>query len=116
MDESVHRFIEANSKNIRRSDKGQIASASYGRGMVDMIMLVRSAFGRWGIEQLLAELDRRKAKSGPGGHPTVRINITADKRDAITQEDVKELGQQIERWVMERKTTGKTQRTDPMFA
>jgi len=114
--ESAARFVAANRENIHRSTKEQIAIASYGDGMTDMVMLVRSALGRWAVEQLLIELENWSAAEESSAAPSVKINITTDEKGEISQEQVKELGEQIAKWVAEKKNNGKKQCKDPMFA
>jgi len=114
--ESVARFIKTNRENIQRSTKEQIAVASYGGGMTDMVMLVRSALGRFAVEQLLIEIENWSAAEASSAAPSVKINITTDEKGETSQEQVKELGEQIAKWVAEKKNNGKKQCKDPMFA
>ncbi|MCX6659117.1 MAG: hypothetical protein NTX81_01865 [Candidatus Bathyarchaeota archaeon] len=114
--ESVARFVTANCENIRRSTKEQIAIASYGGGMTDMVMLVRRALGRFAVEQLLIELENWSAAEESSVAPSIKINVTTDEKGEISQEQVKELGEQIAKWVAEKKNNGKRQCKDPMFA
>jgi len=117
VEESKRRFLENNRENIRRSGKERIASESYRGGMVDMIMTVRNALGKWGVEQLLTELEKRQRMEDSGEAVHVRVNVMAGhERAAFSPEDAKELGQQIAKWLEERKGKGKSQGKDPMFA
>lgn len=113
---SVARFVKANRENIQRSTKEQIAIASYGGGMMDMVILVRSAIGRWAVEQLLIDLENWSAAEESGAGPPARINIMTDEKGEISQEQMKELGEQIAKWVAEKKNNGRKQCKDPMFA
>lgn len=112
---SMHRFLEMNRDSILRSSKEKTATTSYCSGMYDMITLLRSALGRWAVQQVLAELEEWN-RIGPVGEGTqVRIDVTGAEIGGISQEDAKELGVQIAKWVEERKGNGKRQCKDPMF-
>lgn len=114
--ESVARFVANNRANIQRSTKEQVAIASYGGGMVDMVMLVRSALGRWAVEQMLMELENWNASKESCASPSVNINIKADGKGGISQEQVKELGEHIAEWLAKKNGNGKKRSSDPMFA
>jgi len=116
IEESMRRFLENNRDNILKSGKERIASASYCGGMFDMIMLIRSALGRWAVEELLTELAKWNRTSSAGNGAQVRINVTGAETGGISQEDAKELGEQIAKWIDERKGHGKRECKDPMFA
>lgn len=113
---SMQRFVEANQENIRKSSKDRVASASYCGGMVDMITIVRSALGKWAVEQLLAELERWNRTSVEEKMPEVKINVSGIEMSGVSPEDAKELGEQIAKWIQTRKGPGKRYSADPMFA
>lgn len=117
VEESKRRFLVNNRENIRRSGKERIASESYCGGMVDTIMTVGSALGKWGVEQLLTELEKRQRMEDSGEAVHVRVNVMpGHERAGISPEDAKELAEQIARWIEGRKGNGKKQGKDPMFA
>jgi hypothetical protein len=115
--ESVRRFLETNQGNICKSSKEKVASASYSGGMVDMIEVVRSVLGKWAVGQLLTELAIHQRADDQSGTPQCRVSVSASTGMAgITPENAKELGEQIAKWIEERKGNGKKQSKDPMFA
>jgi hypothetical protein len=116
IEESMRRFLDNNRGNILKSSKERIASASYCGGMFDMIMLIRSALGRWAVEELLRELEKWNRIGFVGKGTQVRVNVTGAEMGGISQEDAKELGKQIAKWIDERKCNGKRECKDPMFA
>ena len=54
----MRRFLKANQEKTSKSNKEQVVSTSYCGGMFDIITIVRSALGRWAVEQLLIELEK----------------------------------------------------------
>jgi len=114
--ESMRRFVENNKDKILKSTKEQVASASYCGGMVDMITLIRSALGRWAVEQLLVELEEWNRAPQAGNESQVRISVEPSELGGLSQEDAEELGEQIAKWIGERTANGKKQSKDPMFA
>ncbi len=113
--ESMRRFVESNKENIRRSSKEKVASSSYCGGMVDMITLIRSALGRWAVEQLLVELEEWNRAPAVGDGNQVRIQVEPSELGGLSREDAEELGEQIAKWIGERTANGKKQSKDPMF-
>jgi hypothetical protein len=117
VEESLRFFVEANRGNIRKSGKEHIASASYCGGMVDMVMVIKNALGNWGVDQLLTELESCNSRRFEGGSPEIRIRVAGGSaHGGLGPEDAKELGEQIVRWIEQRKSGGKEQDKDPMFA
>lgn len=114
--ESMRRFVENNKDKIRKSTKEQVASASYCGGMVDMITLIRSALGRWAVEELLVELEEWNRTAPSGKEPQVRVKVEPSELGGLSQEDAEELGEQIAKWIGERTANGKKASKDPMFA
>jgi len=117
VEESLRFFVEANRGTIRKSGKEDIASASYCGGMVDMVMVIKNALGNWAVDQLLTELENCNSRRFGGSAPEIRIRVPGGAAQAeVGPENVKELGEQIVRWIEERKNGGKKQARDPMFA
>jgi hypothetical protein len=117
VDESARRFLEANEQNIRSSDKEKIASASYSGAMIDMMMILKAAMGKWAVGQVVGELEAWHRSVPCGGRPRVKVSVEGDVRIGdVSPEEAKDLGEQIARWLEERKTNGKKQGKDPMFA
>ena len=118
--ESVARFVRANKDNIARSTKEKVAAASYGGGMFDVITLTRSALGRWAVEEVLRELVRWNSIKPVGGGEQVRVDVGGVDTGGLSKEDAKALGEQIAKWVEERKAKGSKNAAhhlkDPMFA
>jgi hypothetical protein len=114
---SLHFFVEANRGNIRESGKEDIASASYCGGMVDMVMVLKNALGSWAVDQLLTELELCNRRRSQGSAPEITIRVPGGvAQGEMGPEDAKELGEQIMRWIEERKNGVKRQDKDPMFA
>jgi len=85
--------------------------------MVDMVMVIKNALGNWAVDQLLTELENCNRRRSPASVPEIRISVPGDvARGGMGPEDTKELGEQIVRWIEERKNGGKKQSKDPMFA
>ncbi len=114
--ESMRRFVRNNKDKIRKSTKEKVASSSYCGGMVDMITLIRSALGRWAVEQLLEELEEWNRAQQVGNESQVRVMVEPSELGGLSPEDAKELGEQIAKWIGERTSNGKKQSKDPMFA
>ena len=115
--ESVRRFLGTNQENISKSSKEQIATASYGGGMMDTIATVRSALGKWAVEQLLIELGRRQKSDDSSEELHCNIRVTSSSgTEGLSPEDAKELGEQIAKWIEGRNGNGKRQGKDPMYA
>lgn len=117
IEESVRRFVEMNQKNIQRSDKEKIASASYSGGMIDMIMVIKNALGNWGVEMLLGELETWQKRGPPEKRPRVEVSVHGGPGpDEVTPEDARELGEKIADWIAKRKADGRNHGDDPMYA
>jgi hypothetical protein len=117
VEESLRFFVEANSENIRKSGKENIASASYCGGMIDMVMVIKNALGNWAVNQLLTELEGCNSRRSGGSVPEIRIRVPGSTAQGeMGPEDAQELGKQIVRWIEERKNGGRKQEKDPMFA
>lgn len=118
--ESVKRFVKSNLENIGGSTKEKIAEASYGGGMMDMVTLLRSALGRWAVEELFRELVRWNSLESVGGKERVRVDVGGLDSGGLSREDAKELGEQIVKWIEEKKSRAagadRGQTSDPMFA
>ena len=67
------------------------------------------------MEQLLIEFQNWSAAEESNTAPFVKIHITTNEKGEISQEHVKELEEQIAKWVTE-KNNGKRHGKDPMFA
>ena len=113
---SMRRFVENNKDNIRKSTKEKVASSSYCGGMVDMITLIRSALGKWAVQQLLEELEEWNRAPAVGDRNRVRIQVEPSELGGLSKEDAEELGHQIAKWIDERTADGRKQSKDPMFA
>lgn len=117
VEESLRFFVEANRGNIRKSGKEHIASASYCGGMVDMVMVIKNALGNWAVDQLLTELESCNGRRSQGSAPEISVRVSGGSALAeVGPEDAQELGEQIVRWIEERKNGGKKPDKDPMFA
>jgi len=116
VEESMRRFLENNRDSIKRSSKQKVASASYCGGMVDMITLIRSALGRWAVEELLVELEEWNRAPAAGSQSQVRVRVDPSELGGLSEEDAEELGEHIAKWIEERTSNGKQQHKDPMFA
>lgn len=109
--------MEANQGNISQSDKGKIASASYSGAMIDMMMVLKAALGKWAVGQVVGELERWHRSAPPGDSPHVKVSVSGDPRvGEVSPEDARELGEKIAKWLEERKVNGKRQCKDPMYA
>lgn len=115
--EGVARFLAANRGNIQTSSKEQIAMASYGGGMMDMVMLVRNALGRWAVEQLLIELESwNDEEDEEDAEPFLNIATKTAEKGEMGRERMNGPAEQIGDWVSERKGNGRKPSEDPMFA
>ncbi len=113
----MRRFIGCSEENIRRSDKKRIASASYGGAMIDILMVVKSALGKWAVGEILDELEGWQKDGGPEGPPQVRVDVRGGSgKGAMSPETLKSLGDHIARWLEGQKEDGKGRPKDPMFA
>jgi hypothetical protein len=63
---STRRFIRENREGIDESTQEEVASNSYVAGMLDMLSIARGAFGFWGADQILDELERYNRRRSLG--------------------------------------------------